>query len=80
MPDIKKCPYCFEEIAEKSEKCPQCQQFVIDPIVNSEYRSIDKKNCVFCGKKVLSEAKICRHCHKWLDDVGFAAGDYDKVD
>ena len=75
---MKKCPYCFEEVAEFSQRCPHCTQFIIDPLVEVDYRSIDKKKCIFCGKKILSEAKVCRYCFKWINEVDNAAGDYDK--
>lgn len=72
---MKKCPYCFEVLPEVSEKCPHCAQFFIDPLIESEFKSLDKKNCVFCGKKILKEAKICKYCRKWNDEVGWAAAD-----
>ncbi len=77
---MKKCPYCFEEIVQEANRCPSCAQFIIDPVIDSDYRSIDKKKCIFCGKKILSEARICRFCHKWIDEVDRSAGDFDKVD
>ena len=76
---MKKCPYCFEEVAEASVRCPHCAQFIIDPLIDSDYRSIDKKKCIFCGKKILSEAKVCKYCHKWINEVDSAADDYDKL-
>ena len=76
---MKKCPYCFEELSEPAHRCPHCAQFIIDPLVEVDYRSIDKKKCIFCGKKILAEAKACRYCHKWINEVDNAAGDYDKL-
>ena len=76
---MKKCPYCFEIIEEGSAKCPQCFQFIIDELIDADYRSIDKKKCIFCGKNILAEAKICRYCRKWISDVDRAADDYDKI-
>lgn len=77
---MKKCPYCFEEIEDKSSRCPQCYQFIIDDLIESDFRSLDKKKCFFCGKNILKEAKICKHCHKWLDEIDRAADDIDKID
>ena len=76
---MKKCPYCFEELSEPAQRCPHCAQFIIDPLVEVDYRSIDKKKCIFCGKKILAEAKACRYCHKWINEVDNAAGDYDQL-
>lgn len=72
---VKKCPYCFEDLAEKPLKCPQCNQYLIDGILEVDYHGVEKKNCIFCGKKILVEAKICKYCHKWLDEIDRAADD-----
>ena len=77
---MKKCPYCFEELEEKSSRCSHCLQFIIDPLIDSDYRSLDKKKCIFCGKKILAEARICKYCHKWIDEINRTADDIDKVD
>lgn len=66
---MKKCPYCFEVLSGEERKCPHCDQFIIDPTIESDYKSLDKKKCYFCGKKILKEARICRHCKKWLDQI-----------
>ena len=78
--EMKKCPYCFESLPESQPQCPHCSQFIIDPIVEVDYKSFEKKGCVFCGKKVLKEAKICKFCHRWLNEVNWAADDYEKID
>ncbi len=76
---MKKCPYCFEVLPEKPKQCPHCEQFIIDPIIHVDYKSIEKKKCVYCGKKILKEARICKFCKKWLDKVDDAASDYDLL-
>jgi len=77
---MKKCPYCFEEVQDAPLRCPHCDQFIIDDLIESEFASLDKKNCIFCGKKILIEAKVCRYCHKWLDEVDRAVEDLDFDD
>ena len=74
---MKRCPYCFEELIKQSPKCPHCSQFFIDPFIETDYHTVNKKKCVFCGKMILTEAKICRFCHKWLDEVDNAVRDVD---
>ncbi|MDP8265713.1 MAG: hypothetical protein P9M07_02070 [Candidatus Aceula meridiana] len=74
-----KCPYCFEVLEEKIKKCPHCEQFIIDTIIETEFKSLDKKKCFFCGKKILKEAHICRHCKQWLDSVDNGASTYDQI-
>jgi len=74
-----KCPYCFEVLEEKTTQCPHCDQFIIDTIIESEFRSLDKKKCFFCGKKILKESRVCRHCKQWLDSVDSGANDYDQI-
>mgnify|MGYP003496692862 CR=1 FL=1 len=75
-----KCPYCFELLEVRPQKCPHCQQFLLDDPVEVDYKSIDKKNCIFCGKKILSEAKFCKYCRKWLDQVDIDANTLDMMD
>ena len=72
---MKKCPYCFEPLEEKPLQCPHCRQFIIDELIEADYRSIEKKRCIFCGKGILKEARICRHCQKWIDEVNRAVDD-----
>ncbi len=74
------CPYCFEKLTDTVAKCPHCEQFLIDPILNINFVPQDKKNCLFCDKKVFREAKICRYCHRWLDEVERVARDIDLDD
>jgi len=64
-----KCPYCFEILEGKINRCPHCMEFVIDALIEAEFRSLDKKKCIFCGKKILSEARVCKYCHQWSDDL-----------
>ena len=70
-----KCPYCYEELAKKTTKCPHCSQFLIDQPINVDYPSLEKKKCIFCGKKINAEAKVCRYCRRWLDEIDQAADD-----
>ena len=76
---MKKCPYCFEAVDEGIGKCPHCYEFIIDDLVDADYKSIGKKKCVFCGKLILAEAKVCKYCHKWIDEVDRGVNDYDKI-
>lgn len=75
-----KCPYCYEQLAETTNRCPHCQQFIIDDLINVDFPSLDKKGCLFCGKKILREARFCRHCRRWIDDIHQAANDIDPQD
>ena len=77
---VKKCPYCFEDVAERTPKCPHCLQYLIDDLLNADYHGFQKKNCTFCGKKILHEAKICKFCHRWLDEIDRAADDVKKLE
>jgi len=78
---ITKCPYCYEILPEKDiVRCPHCQQYLIDPLVEMDFPSLEKKACIFCGKKILSEAKICRFCHRWIDEVDRAVQEIDPDD
>ena len=80
--DIKKCPYCFEEITdpERPQKCPHCAQYLIDELVVVDYHGADKKRCTFCGKHIFTEAKFCKFCKRWLDEVDKMADDIKKLE
>ena len=77
---VKKCPYCFEDLNERTPKCPHCLQYFIDDLVEVDYHGAQKKNCIFCGKKILMEAKICKFCHRWLDEIDRAADDLKNLE
>ena len=68
---MKKCPCCFEDITEELKKgrCPFCDSFVENSLINLNFPSVNRKRCYFCGNSVASEAKYCRYCHKSLEDV-----------
>jgi len=77
---MKKCPYCFEEITTvNSLQCPHCNQHFIDPLIDVDYKSFEKKRCVFCGKNIFKEARVCKYCRKWIDEVDDASKDYDTL-
>jgi|GEM_PF-563285 len=77
---VKKCPYCFEDLNERTPKCPHCLQYLIDDLVEVDYHGSQKKNCIFCGKKILIEAKICKFCRRWLDEVDRVADDLKNLE
>lgn len=74
-PLIKKCPYCFEDLSERTQKCPHCFQYLIDDLIEVDYHGAQKKPCIFCGKRILAEAIFCKFCRRWLDDITRAADD-----
>ncbi len=67
---MKKCPYCFEDLASptKDNHCPYCH-LLMENTINLDYPSVDRKKCYFCGKMIAKEAKFCRFCQKWIDEV-----------
>ena len=75
-----KCPYCYNQLPSKTTKCPHCNQFIIDDVVEVDFPSTDKKECIFCGKHIFRESKVCQFCHKWLDDVDQKINDVDFDD
>ncbi|OGX08097.1 MAG: hypothetical protein A2Z88_07350 [Omnitrophica WOR_2 bacterium GWA2_47_8] len=77
---IEKCPYCFEEVKERTQKCPHCDQYFLDDIVEVDYHGAEKKRCLFCGKMIFHEAKVCKFCKRWLDEVDRAADDISKLE
>lgn len=44
-----KCPYCAEEIADGSKKCPVCKENLTN-------------TCKFCKEEIADGAIKCRHC------------------
>ena len=74
---MKRCPYCFEVLAQKTTICPVCSQFIIDNVLEVDYPAADKKRCFFCGKDILTEAIVCRWCHRWVDEA--QTGDDDSM-
>ena len=50
---MKKCPYCFEVLKEGSQKCPFCDQFIIDDLICVDYKSLEKRNVFFAEKEFL---------------------------
>jgi len=80
MTIIKKCPYCFEEVVERSPKCPHCNQYMIDPPLEMDFKNANKKKCFFCGKLILLPAIVCKHCHRWLDEVNRAVSDLEDME
>ncbi len=72
-----KCPYCHEVLPQRVNRCPHCEQFFLDEIIDSPLPNVNSKPCLFCGKTIVREARYCRHCRKWLDEVDQTINDID---
>lgn len=53
---LKKCPFCGEEINVNAKKCKFCKNWLDEEIL-----------CPFCSEKIKKSAKKCRHCGEWLE-------------
>jgi len=55
MEEVKRCPYCDEEILAIAKKCNHCGEWLV-------------KNCPYCDEEILSIAVKCKHCGEWLNN------------
>jgi predicted nucleic acid-binding Zn ribbon protein len=63
MEEVKKCPYCGEEILAVAKKCKHCGEWL-----DKEANVPQKKMiiCPVCAEEIEADLKICPHCKEPL--------------
>lgn len=56
MENMKKCPFCGNEILGIAKKCKYCGQWL-------------EIECPFCAETIPANTKICPHCNSNLEDL-----------
>lgn len=65
MKEIKKCPYCGEEIAATAQKCEYCGESL--KAENSQTESKTMIVCPVCGEDVKEGTEACPYCHERIE-------------
>lgn len=65
MKEIKKCPYCGEEIAVTAQKCEYCGESL--KVENSQTESKTMIICPGCGEDVEEGTQACPYCHERIE-------------
>lgn len=65
--DMKKCPFCGEDILAVAKKCRYCHSIIVDASEDKQSASADQagdpvKRCPYCGEYILRNAIRCEHC------------------
>ncbi len=63
MNDMKKCPYCGEEILAVAKKCKYCKEW-LDEFPAEEKAETHKQICPFCMEEIEADTNICPFCEE----------------
>ena len=55
MEEVKRCPYCDEEILAVAKKCKHCGEWLTE-------------TCPYCAEEILAGTTKCEHCGELLND------------
>ena len=61
---LKRCPYCKEEVRKDAVKCKHCHSAISEP------KPGHKGVCPFCKEEIAPEAIKCKHCKSFLSTSG----------
>lgn len=63
--EIKRCPYCGEEILTVAKKCKHCGEW----LDNADEQKKQMIACPVCGEMIEEDTEKCPYCHERLDVI-----------